>query len=466
MHGGGATPVGQTPDTDLNQGVRKDYTVLESQELMEQMRLGVCVPSPKQETCIDMMHETLVSKERHIKAAKGYKYTGATVSLSGNEDHMICREAGKFFRDLRMREKINAAVADVQAEVRAGRLKWTEADVLRLITPYPTHKVADDVLEKLGEHAWLDRTPECGVEDDELEEDEACVDDLEKALSEEATPDDEEKIAASGAIALEDAPEGESRSCGGAFPCAGEIITTTAIELSESDADHLHTSRNLVEAYDQAIEALRPFGAYEAIQNIQHLKTKELRRQRHFADVDPAVAEALARTRQQNAAEQARKQRELEDMNAEARKCAERKKELRDTSVNLKKRKAELIEAEGLLEAQHALKTFSLVQLGKGHAKGGGATGRKRRFEVLDRMARNGSGLSPAQKNDWAWFKDAWDDKMLAEHKMEWATTFAAWMQKVLNDMDGNISNAFSLLVNSETRRCFGDSPALQVPGS
>ena len=51
---------------------------------------------------------------------------------------------------------------------------------------------------------------------------------------------------------------------------------------------------------------------------------------------------------------------------------------------------------------------------------GGGGLARKRRFEVLDRMARSGAGLSVHQKNDWAWFKEEWDQKMLAELKGDW----------------------------------------------
>ena len=82
---------------------------------------------------------------------------------------------------------------------------------------------------------------------------------------------------------------------------------------------------------------------------------------------------------------------------------------------------------------------------------------------MLDRLARLGAGISAGQKNDWQWFKDAWDSKMVAEHKEKWAETFSAWTQGVPED---ERSNAFSVFVHSETLRIFPGIAALQVPGS
>ena len=53
--GGGVTPVVQTPDTDLNQHVKRECTDLETDELLRQMRDGICVPQLRQEQCIDIM---------------------------------------------------------------------------------------------------------------------------------------------------------------------------------------------------------------------------------------------------------------------------------------------------------------------------------------------------------------------------------------------------------------------------
>ena len=69
-HGGGVTPVAQTPDTDLNQHVKREYTDRETGELLRQMRDGIVVPQLRQEECIDIMVDVLSNVELHLNAAK------------------------------------------------------------------------------------------------------------------------------------------------------------------------------------------------------------------------------------------------------------------------------------------------------------------------------------------------------------------------------------------------------------
>ena len=82
--------------------------------------------------------------------------------------------------------------------------------------------------------------------------------------------------------------------------------------------------------------------------------------------------------------------------------------------------------------------------------------------EVLDRLARIKAGLSAGQKNDWQWFKEAWDQEMVKQHGNAWGKIFAACMQ---NTLDDERSNAFSTFVYKETRRVFHSTAALHVPG-
>ena len=93
----------------------------------------------------------------------------------------------------------------------------------------------------------------------------------------------------------------------------------------------------------------------------------------------------------------------------------------------------------------------------------GGNKAKKLRLDVLDRLSRLKAGLSAGQRNDWQWFKDAWDHAMVSEHGPNWAPIFAGWVQNVLND---ERSNAFSLFAYNETCRVFKDTAALHVPGS
>ena len=95
----------------------------------------------------------------------------------------------------------------------------------------------------------------------------------------------------------------------------------------------------------------------------------------------------------------------------------------------------------------------------------GGAVCRKRRDEVLDRLSRLGTGLSPPQRNDWIWFKEAWQAKMLDAHGENWVRIFAGWTQGVLDSLERGQANAFSIFVNSETQRCFISDDALELPG-
>ena len=51
---------------------------------------------------------------------------------------------------------------------------------------------------------------------------------------------------------------------------------------------------------------------------------------------------------------------------------------------------------------------------------------------------------------------------MVVTHGVAWASVFASWMQKLLDDED---TNAFLKSMFSETCRVFKDLAALSVPG-
>ena len=82
----------------------------------------------------------------------------------------------------------------------------------------------------------------------------------------------------------------------------------------------------------------------------------------------------------------------------------------------------------------------------------------------MDRMAKLGTGLSPQQRNDWMWFREAYERTMHAEHGDGWVKLFVGWMQGVLNEINGGTPNAFSLFVHKEATRCFADEVGLAVP--
>ncbi len=120
-HGGGVTPVAQTPDTDLNEHVRRAYAQKESRLLLEKMKNGQVVPKVTHEECLDLMFSVVKDPALHIAASSGYKKVGQSIDLYGKEDMLVCREAGTFWNEETtdkfpsMRAKIDselAAVAD------------------------------------------------------------------------------------------------------------------------------------------------------------------------------------------------------------------------------------------------------------------------------------------------------------------------------------------------------------------
>ena len=146
IHPGGATPVTQTPDTDLNQHVRRIYCALEAKELIACFKSGQSVAQLQPEEMVDIMVDVLYRPELHLQAADGYIKTAVAVDIDGFEDHKIVREAGDYWHKLGMREIVNKEVAMIRSEVRAGRLRWTMEDVYGLMPEYPKNKHVDAII--------------------------------------------------------------------------------------------------------------------------------------------------------------------------------------------------------------------------------------------------------------------------------------------------------------------------------
>ena len=68
--------------------------------------------------CVDLMVEVLSDMGLHHTAADGNIKTGLRVSVdNSSQGHLVVREAATFWKELNMRQKVNAAVAEVRAEV-------------------------------------------------------------------------------------------------------------------------------------------------------------------------------------------------------------------------------------------------------------------------------------------------------------------------------------------------------------
>ena len=178
IHGGGATGITQTNDTDLHQHQRRLYTEKEMAEMLRLARINPGkMPSAMVESCIDWMAEVWGNRALHDQARQGYKYTGETNALDGSEDHLIAREARVFWDNLGISAKRDAACHDVRVEVEAGRLRWGYDAVYSLVALLPLRQALDqteelqddeDVAPVEDEAAWSD--DEGDGEDDASEE--------------------------------------------------------------------------------------------------------------------------------------------------------------------------------------------------------------------------------------------------------------------------------------------------------
>ena len=443
VHGGGATPFSQTPDTDLNQHVRKDFGEKETWLLLEKMRCGQVVPALTPEEAMELMFEVMSNTALHKAASAGFKKVGQSIDLHGGEDESVCREAGVFWNEEttdkypNMRAKINVELAAVAGEVASGGLRWCQGDVLRLITPYPTNKKVDQILEALAEDFYHDDVHALINGDDAT-----AVADSDEDASDSSTDGGDEPVEPVGPDA---------------------IICHEQAEPSAEQVDEIQKVKSTIDALQATIEILQKIGQVSVVQSAQLQLDKERRKMRKLSQESPAVAESFARLRQAEDQESLRARRLANQHREQQKSTAKAIGDQKAAVAELRRTKRKIQDMESVSASRHALKTFTLEALGEGSTNAGGAKGKKNRHEVLDRLSRIRAGLSAGQLNDWQWFKEAWDKEMVKLHGAGWAKLFAAWMQKTLED---ERSNAFSHFVYDETCRVFRNVAALHVPGS
>ena len=136
-----------------------------------------------------------------MNASEGFQRTGLTVALDGTEDFKIVREAGEFWKTLRMNEQRTKVRHDVHIEVEAGRLQWSYEDVYSVIADHPVTGILDSTCECQNDEIVArdedDEVPwdnDVGREPIEDIEDESATDDEEEADAheEEASEDNAE----------------------------------------------------------------------------------------------------------------------------------------------------------------------------------------------------------------------------------------------------------------------------------
>ncbi len=470
-HGGGVTPILQTVDTHLNQHAKREYMKREGAALLRAMRLGQCVPQLDKLECIDLMVEVMSQMSLHLAAADGYWETGFKANLwDADLDARICKEAGHFWRKLGMRKKVAAAVAEVEEEVQAGRLRWTYKDIMRLVLPHPRRGHCDDVFANLGDDAALDEGDKIwhGMEgaEDAAEglrssggtEGGNSVDALEG--DEDDGSEDDDGWSAAGEFDYEWANQSLTAAA------AGESALEAPPGLSTSRMETAEQTSELMRTYSSIAEELRSWGDIAGATFMETQLRKEWRRVREVSKEDPGVQRALAAYEDAREAtlRNVKRQRDVE---------ARRREELTRLGGDVKKarkllrtQQAKLLDAEAAIDIKHRMKHVGLSELGAGLRSCGGAAGRTSRCDALNRLAILGSGLSAAQRSDFDWFRREWDAAGMEDFGGMWPETFATWLQNVIDEYLGGNPRAFSMFVHSETRRRLSGSLALAPPAA
>ena len=463
IHGGGATAVTQTNDTDLHQFLRKLYTQLECAAMVREQRVkgkGVVVV-PREEQCIEWMVQVWSRPELHQQAKGGYKKTGITVALDGSEDEEIKREAREIFfhEEVQIPRKREEVLEDVSVEWAAGRLRWTYEDIYgKLVTPYPNT-------------GHLDVTVEFQDDEDVLEEDAP-------PWAEPEGDEEEGNIHGSGEEAGE--PGGDEEDVDDEFAGqdleGGDELGDKAVEghgegnilgegvpaLSAEEAQILQDHAAKVDGLKQAIELMERINDRPMAMTLRRALHHEERQASLRAREKPEVMSAMSRHREEQRKEIERERREFHEDLRRKREVAQTKRAAAATKAELAKAQKLLKEAQSMLETKQALKTFSTQSLGAGHPNGGTATHRKRRLEVMDRIAAHAE-LTGQQRNDWEWFREEYDVAQAASNGSEWGEMFAEMMQSVLDDLLAGRASAVSEFMYKETKRVLNDVKVLRV---
>ena len=449
--------VAQTNDTDLHYHVRKRFIELQQDRMIRKARLaGGGLQDLDRKENIDIMIEAMSDTELHMRASRGYKYTGTMVALDGTEDDQIVREAGIFWRELHMRDEIDSAVAEIDAQYQAGNLPWTWAIVQSLITPFPHKRQLDVVLPGQEDEATED--PD-GVlwELEDLEVAKEGEEDLEaeneEEEGEEFDPADWHENHMPGAGAR---PGSDSDALHGGGVGLSAEQSDVVIEQSER-VRTLQEATRVIAGLEDSVGA----SLIATVKRVMHMETKRFNQRNK---TDPAVRQEL---RSLLDAEEARIRRDRAALQEHMRQTREKdrvKRELTELAARLRKTRQQNREAEAVVAARAQIKAYSLESLGIGKKNGGGQQYHKTRMEVMERLRRVAK-LSPQQTAHWDYFKSAWDKSMSHSCNQDWAVMFSQMMQQIVNDLTAGKLNALSEFMYNETKRSLLEVPALMVPG-
>ena len=435
-HGGGASSICQTNDTDLHAHLKRLYIEMEMADALEQMRLKPWgVPIPRRSDVIGWVCCMWSSQELHLRASGGFLKVGLSNALDGSQDAEICREAGEFWHREGMRRRRLQVIHDVDVEVDAGRLTWRYADVYKVISPFPVHgKRWDNEPADKGSESSA-----AGDTDSDIRGDGEDSDDPGGDLD--ADPD----IRGGGddaQLPLALAQEGSLR------PDVEALLQSSRAKLA---------SMGVVLQQVQAIGSLSLEAQVEKAIHIEQKKIRILSREH------PEVSKLFLDAQDAEERQMRKDMISIRNSFAEDKQRKDAIKDLLEQQDKLRERKLELLRASTLVECAKALKSWDLDDLGQGHASGGSRAHAKNRVAILERVRARSKPLPPDLANDWSWFLKHWDAARVAMlhpwQKDGWARDFLGIVKDLVSKLRED-EDALAKWMRRE-RRKYLTAPAL-----
>ncbi|MCP3920403.1 MAG: hypothetical protein GY711_33160, partial [bacterium] len=394
VHGGGCTGVAQPNDTDLHQHLRRAYLALEEADLLTQQRLNPSrCPFVRRRDALLWMATVWSNVGLHTHASKGFWRCGHRNSLDGREDNLICREAREVWDALDMPERRAQTVLDVEVEVSAGRLLWTYEHVRRLIAPYPLRGQQDFVQDDEGDASDDDGEPPLQLD----------------PAAEEEKDEEEDAGDLSG-----------SDDADAARYVGGTSAASAVADLAPEVCEIVEEQKRKIAWLQQVLQDTRSDEDPVLEMTLRRALHAAMRRARGSGQANPAVALAVASQEMALRTAEARQRQIVEEATSEARALKRDRERLKADAERVKRARASLRAAQDVATCEHALRTFSLEDIGAGHARGGTAAHIRCRQDVLDRVQRHGRPFDAQEQNHWDWFRRAWDSQQARTHREAW----------------------------------------------
>ena len=389
-HGGGASSVAQTNDTDLHAHIKRLYCEMEMADAIEQMRLMPRgVPCPRTGDVIGWMACVWGREQLHLAACRGFLKVGLSNALDGSQDAEICRGAGTLWHQESMRQRRAAVTHDVNVEVDAGRLRWRFHDVYRVVNPFPLHGKGHD-------NEPMDKGSDSDADDHAFEEDMAQSE-SDGSVGTLEDYDPSAKVAEDGVQQTQ-----------GPHATQSTAVAVNATERSEMDA-LLQTSQAKLQSMQVVLHQVQAIGSLSLEAQVQKAIHMEERKVRILARENPDITHAFCDEQDAERWKIRRGQLSIRKAFAEEKQRRMTIQDLIAHQEKLRLQHLKLLKASTVVECEKALKSWDTEDLGQGHERGGSRQHVKNRMAILERLRTRSKPLPPDLANDWHWFLKQWD---------------------------------------------------------